>query len=100
MNLIILSQILREINLQFVMNFIPIQSNSRTVWKNEKFTLTEKRFVKSTRYFVMIISKPLLSRNFCDKRLRARGNFHTTEERAHVYLQKFREISFFTKELC
>ena len=47
-----------------------------TVWKNEKFSLTEKRF-RETSYLVIPLVKTLLSRNFCQKRVRADFcNFH------------------------
>ena len=48
-----------------------------TLWKNEKFSFTEKNFVKSTRYLVISLAKPLLSRNFCEKNVRENfRNFH------------------------
>ena len=48
------------------------------MWKNEKFTLTEKNFVKSTTYLVISLVKPLVSRNFCQKLVRVNfRNFHT-----------------------
>ena len=49
-----------------------------TVWKNEKFSLTEIFFVKSTTYLVISLVKPLFSRNFCEKRVRENfRNFHS-----------------------
>ena len=39
-----------------------------TVWKNDKFTLTENRF-RQIIYLVIFLVKPLLSRNFCQKRV-------------------------------
>ena len=48
-----------------------------TVWKNEKFTLTQN-FSRQINYLVILLVKPLLSRNFCQKRVRANVcNFHT-----------------------
>ena len=48
-----------------------------TVWKNEKFTLSEKKF-RQINYLVIPLVKMLLSRNFCQKRVRVKfRNFHT-----------------------
>ena len=50
---------------------------SAVLWKNEKFTLTKKNFVKSTIWLVKPV-KPLLSRKFCQKSVRVNfRNFHT-----------------------
>ena len=47
------------------------------VWKNEKFTLTQK-FSRQISYLVILLVKSLLSRNFCQKRVRVNfRNFHT-----------------------
>ena len=47
------------------------------VWKNEKFSLTEKTF-RQINYLVISLVKPLLSRNFCEKSVRENFcNFHT-----------------------
>ena len=40
-----------------------------TVWKNEKFSLTKKKF-RQINYLVISLVKPLLSRNFCQKCVR------------------------------
>ena len=49
-----------------------------TVWKNEKFTLTQN-FSRQINYLVILLVKPLLSRNFCQKRVSFNfRNFHTT----------------------
>ena len=37
-----------------------------TVWKNEKFSLIEKK-IRQINYLVIHLVKPLLSRNFCQK---------------------------------
>ena len=37
-----------------------------TLWKNEKFSLTEKK-IRQINYLVISLVKPLLSRNFCKK---------------------------------
>ena len=37
-----------------------------TVWKLQKFSLTEKKF-RQINYLVISLVKPLLSRNFCEK---------------------------------
>ena len=48
-----------------------------TLWKFRKFTLTEKIFREIT-YLVISLVKLLLSRNFCQKRVRVNcRNFHT-----------------------
>ena len=48
-----------------------------TLWKNQKFTLTEKIF-RQINYLVISLVKTLLSRNFCQKRVRVNfHNFHT-----------------------
>ena len=49
----------------------------RTLWKLQKFTLTEKKF-RQINYLVISLVKTLLSRNFCQKRVRVNfRNFHT-----------------------
>ena len=45
---------------------ILMQMPSCTVWKNEKFSLTEKKF-RQINYLVISLVKPLLSRNFFEK---------------------------------
>ena len=48
-----------------------------TVWNNEKFTITEKKF-RQINYLVISLVKPLLSRNFCQKYVRVIfRNFYT-----------------------
>ena len=48
-----------------------------TVWKNEKFSLTEEKF-RQINCLVISLVKPLLSRNFCEKSVRENFcNFHT-----------------------
>ena len=48
-----------------------------TLWKNEKFSLTEKKF-RQINHLVISLVKPLLSRNFCEKSVRENFcNFHT-----------------------
>ena len=60
------TKILREMNVQHY-----------TVWKNEKFSLTEKKF-RQINYLVISLVKPLLSRNFCKESVRENFcNFHT-----------------------
>jgi len=50
-----------------------------TVWKNEKFTLTEKN-ISPNQLFSNFHSKMLLSRNFCQKRVRVNfRNFHSAQ---------------------
>ena len=47
-----------------------------TVWKNEKISLTEKKF-RQINYLVISLLKPLFSRNICEKRRENFCNFHT-----------------------
>ena len=48
-----------------------------TVWKNAKFTLTEKIF-RQINSLVISLVKSLFSRNFCQKSVRENfRNFHT-----------------------
>ena len=64
-----------------------IESKIPTVWKStrkrtllklQKFTVTEKKFVKSTIYLVSSLVKTLLSRNFCQRNVTVNFcNFHT-----------------------
>ena len=47
------------------------------MWKNEKFSLAEKKF-RQNNYLVISLVKPLLWRNFCQKYVRENfRNFHT-----------------------
>ena len=85
-----------------------------TVWKNEKFTLTQK-FFRQINYLVILLVKSLFSRNFCEKRVRVNfRNFHTvhtveftkflyhlkiTEIYSHSFLAKFRESNDFTNKI-
>ena len=78
--------------------------NLLTVWKLRKFTLTEKIFRQIT-YLVMSLVKMLLSRNFCQKRVRVNfRNFHTAVHSVHsveiteIYSQTFVKTLFFLKE--
>ena len=49
------------------------------MWKNEKFTLTEK-IIRQINYLVISLVKPLLSRKFCQKCVRVNfRNFHTVK---------------------
>ena len=53
-----------------------ISAASSTVWKNEKFSLTEKKIRQMNH--IVIFSKTLLSRYFCEKGVRENiCNFHT-----------------------
>jgi len=76
-----------------------------TVWKNEKFGLTEKIF-RQIDSSVICLVKPLLSRNFCRKSVRLKlQNFHIvahhsveiTKFYCYHFSQKFREINFLRK---
>ena len=62
---------LREIN-AFV-----IKLPYNTVWKNEKFTPTEK-ISRQINYLVTLLVHPLVSRNICQKSMGVHfRNFHT-----------------------
>ena len=51
--------------------------SQHTVWKNDKFSLTEKNF-RETNSLVISLVKLLLSRNFVQKSVRENfRNFHT-----------------------
>ena len=70
---------------------------SHTVWRNEKFSLAEKKFRQINDYLVISLVKPLLSRNFCEYSVRE--NFcnlhyvsHSVEKREILCHKKTREI--------
>ena len=57
--------------------FCKNEGYDRTLWKNEKFSLT-KNFFRQINSLVTYLVKPLLSRNFCQKCVRENSrNFHT-----------------------
>ena len=59
-----------------------VQDSHLTVWKNAKFTFTEKIF-RQINYLVISLVKPLLSRNFCQKCMRVNfRNFHNVHLRS------------------
>ena len=63
----------------------------RTLWKNEKFTLTEI-FFRQINSLVICLVNALLSRNFCQKSVRVNfRNFHTvcTVEITDLYCHDF-----------
>ena len=60
------------------------------MWKNEKFSLSEKKF-RQIKYLVIPLVKPLISRNFCEQSVIAAILSHIIE------WQKFRESNVFTK---
>ena len=65
-------------------------------WKLRKFTLTKKIF-RQTNYLVISLVKVLLSRNFCQKRVRVNFcNFHTVVWKFGHFpaTQNLREINF------
>ena len=51
-----------------------------TVWKNEKFTLTEI-FFRQINYLVILLVKSLFSRNFCQKSVRVNFRSFLSVER-------------------
>ena len=51
-----------------------------TVWKLQKYTLIEKKF-RQINYLVISVMKKILSRNFCQKRVRVNFcTFHTVPQ--------------------
>ena len=57
---------------------------NNTVWKNEKFSLTEKK-IRQITYLVISLVKPMLSRNFCKRSARENFcNFHTVNKMLFV----------------
>ena len=62
-----------------------------TVWKNEKFGLTEKIF-RQINSLVICLVKTLLSRNFCQKSVRL--NFYDFHTVVHVHTQEFSTLCF------
>ena len=80
----------RNISLFLWKNFVKPQI-LHTLWINEKFTLTENFF--AIKYLVILLVKPLLSRNFCWKRVRVNfRHFHTVLQQLLFF---FREILWF-----
>ena len=76
--------------------------HAHTLWKNEKFTLTQKIF-RQINYSVILLVKPLFSRNVCQKSVTVKFRFfhivaHTLQSLYHVFLKKFRENNFFSNE--
>ena len=67
-----------------------------TVWKNEKFSLTEKKF-RQINYLVISLVKPLLSRNFCQKSVRE--NFYTVQLTEYWKDEKFSLIEKILREI-
>ena len=71
------------------------KSKCLTVWKNEKFGLTEKIF-RQINSLVICLVKPLLSRNFCQKIVRLKFyNFHTVPQSKNT-MWNVQESTFFT----
>ena len=66
-----------EMEIKLISRKIAILSQHHSaVWKNDKFTLIEKNFVKST--CVISLLRPLFSRNFCQECVRVNfRNFYT-----------------------
>ena len=87
------SQIFRQIDF--------LQKNLTENWFDEKkifyvtvnfsFLLSPKKnFVKSTTYLVLLLVKPLLSRNFCQSRVRVNFcNFHTVYSVSVIYVNAY-----------
>ena len=64
------------------------------MWKNEKFSLTEKKF-RQINYLVISLVKPLLSRNFCQKSVRENFcNFHTMDTTLHCIVNVHATLAF------
>ena len=73
-------------------NILKFLNYDHTVWKNEKFTLTEKKFCQ-INYVVISLVKQLYSRKFCQ--ICVRVNFHSVD---HT-LWKKDKISYTEKTL-
>ena len=58
-----------------------------TVWKNEKFSINEKKKIRKITYLVISLVKPMLSQNFCEKSVRE--NFHTVK----LFIPKIKHFS-------
>ena len=68
-----------------------------TVWRNEKFSLTEKKFRQITYLVVISLVKPMLSRKFCEKSVRENiCNFHIVRVHCGNY-RIFRQINVLLK---
>ena len=68
------------------------------VWKNDKFSLTEKK-IRQINYLVISLVKPLLSRKFCKKSVREiHCNYIHSVEKCKIYSRltekKFRQINY------
>ena len=60
------SYLVNYIAIVFAVQWESVTRHSVTVWKNEKFTLTQN-FSRQNSYLVILLVKPLLSRNFHQK---------------------------------
>ena len=73
------------------------ESKIPTVWKNEKFTLTQN-FFRQINYLVILLVKSLFSRNFCQK---SKGihfcYFHTVHCTLGDSAQLFVKLKYFVK---
>ena len=70
------------------------------MWKNEKFSLTEKIF-RQINSLVTYLVKPLFSRNFWQKCVRENSrNFHTVHGDSSIFQQKFRETNAIANKSC
>ena len=80
-------------------NFCNFHSVFFTVWKNEKFTVTNKKF-RQINSLVLSLVKTLLSRNFCQISVTVNfHNFHNVVYKSWFFtwnqlFKKFREINF------
>ena len=70
-----------------------------TVWKNEKFTLTEKIFLQ-INYLVIMLVKTSFSRNFCQKTVKVNDSQcgNCCDLVSHFW-QKFGESNVITIEI-
>ena len=70
-----------------------------TVWKNEKFTLTEKIF-RQINYLVILLVKTLFSRNFCQKSVRVNFcKFHSVCASDFPTILRLKWVNFVTNFL-
>ena len=83
-------------------SFVILNVDWITVWKNEKFTVAQKKF-RQINSLVFSIVKTVLSRNFCHKSVRV--NFHNTHcgncgnLLSHFFDKNFVKVPFLLKKI-
>ena len=89
---------------EFSHNFKTFSSNQvfTVLWKNEKFTVTHKKF-RQINSLVFSLVKTLLSRNFCQRSVTVYlRNFHTGNHRnslSHFFDKNFVKVTFLPKKI-